>query len=130
MPANADSFDRDLQRIAIDIEARSQAVFVESMNEAKRSIVEGSEITGAPGQPVDENNLRPSWFLRFLGPLEAVIATNTVYAESNEDGIARPHGGPYRLLSAVGGRWSVAKTIAGMQRIIEVVSRRLASRPA
>ena len=43
MTANADSFERDLQRIVVHMTERSQDVFVESMNEAKRSVVEGSE---------------------------------------------------------------------------------------
>lgn len=123
--ADANSFARDLQRFSVTIETRSQAAFVETVAEAKRSIQEGSEITGAPGQPVDDFNLRPSWYVRFLSPLEALIATNVVYAESNEDGIARPGGGPYIQRSAVGGRWSVAKTRAGLQRIADVVARRL-----
>lgn len=122
----ADDFARDLERISVTIENKSQAVFVGTVAEAKRSIQEGSEITGSLGQPVDDNNLRPSWFVRFLDRWSAIIGTNVEYAESNEDGIARPHGGPYIQRSAVGGRWSRAKTIAGMQRIVDVVTRRLA----
>jgi hypothetical protein len=108
--------------------ALTQAVFVGSVAEAKTSIVEGSPLTGAPGQVVADvngGNLRGSWQTEFEDANNAVISTNVPYAESNEDGIARPGGGPYMQRSAVGGRFSCALTIMGWQRIVDDVAARL-----
>lgn len=91
---------------------------------AHESIVSGSPLTGAPGQPVDEGELRASWQLAFPSAEVAEITTKSSYALPNETGI-RHDGRPYRLLSPVGGRWSVALTIAGMPRIVEHEARRL-----
>lgn len=88
------------------------------------SVVLGSPITGAPGQVVaDENggNLRASYQLTFPEVDKALIATKSVYAEQNEDGIARPGGGPYIQRSAIGGRWSIALTRMNFQRLLDSV---------
>jgi hypothetical protein len=88
------------------------------------SIVFGSPVTGSPGQVVaDENggNLRSGWTLDFPTPDTARSYTNVVYAESNEDGIARPGGGPYIQRSAIGGRWSVASTRVNFDRLVDHV---------
>lgn len=106
-------------------EELTQAVFVGAVAEAKSSIQFGSPLTGAPGQPVDEDILRPSWQTEFEDPHTALISTNLPYAEQNEDGIARPGGGPYVQRSAVGGRWSVALTRTNMQRIYDDVAAKL-----
>jgi phage gpG-like protein len=104
------------------------AVFVGTVAEVKNSIQFGSPLTGAPGQVVaDEHggNLRASWQSEFTDPNNAIVSTNVPYAESNEDGIARPGGGPYVQRSAVGGRWSVALTRMGIQRIVDDVAAKL-----
>jgi hypothetical protein len=110
------------------VPALTQAVFVGSVAEAKTSIVEGSALTGAPGQVVADvngGNLRSSWLVEFEDENNAVISTNVPYAESNEDGIARPGGGPYVQRSAVGGRWSLALTRMGWPRIVDDVAAKL-----
>jgi hypothetical protein len=109
-----------------EIQVQSQLIFIATMQHAHRSIQEGSEITGAPGQPVESGALKASWQLIFPSATEALIATNSKYAQSNEDGIARPGGGPYRLRSSVGGRFSIQLTLDGLQRIIDLETRRLA----
>ena len=97
-------------------------VFTQVAQEAQRSIVEGSEITGAPGQPVDTGHLKGSWQLVFDSPNTAIIGTNVVYAESIEDGLSSAHGGtPMTLRSTTGGFHSVALTVAGFNRIVDVV---------
>lgn len=104
------------------------AVFVGVVAEVKNSIVFGSPLTGAPGQVVADvngGNLRASWQSEFEDANNAVVSTNVPYAESNEDGVARPGGGPYVQRSAVGGRWSVALTRMGFQRIVDDVAARL-----
>ena len=123
------TFADDLRAFSTKTPRVAQEVFVGSVAEAHNSIVFGSGLTGAPGQVVADiggGNLRNSWQTRFEGKDAAVISTNVPYAESNEDGIARPNGGPYRQLSAIGGRWSVKLTIVGWPRIVAAVTARLA----
>jgi len=101
------------------------AVFVGTVAEVKNSIQFGSPLTGSPGQPVDQDILRPSWQPEFTDPNNAIVSTNVPWAQQNEDGIARPGGGPYVQRSAVGGRWSVALTRASIQRIVDDVAAKL-----
>ena len=104
------------------------AVFVGVVAETKNSIQFGSPLTGAPGQVVaDENGgaLRASWQSEFEDANNAIISTSSPYAPQNEDGIARPGGGPYVQRSATGGRWNVALTRMGWQRIVDDVAAKL-----
>lgn len=124
------SFRDDLARFSKSVEVQSRAVFVGAVAAAKTSIVDGSTLTGSPGQPVenegpDKGNLRGSWQVEFPTPTSAIISTNVVYAESNEDGIARPGGGAYLLRADVGGRHSVQKTILGFEAIVASEAQRL-----
>ena len=120
------SFGQDLRRFQEKVEFRTHEVFVETASEVHSGIQNGSPITGAPGQPVDTGNLKASWQLRFEDRDHAVIQTNVAYAESIEDGISYAHGGaPLTLRSSVGGFHSVALTRAGIQRIVDAVTRRL-----
>ena len=119
------AFADQLNAFSVKVRVRTQAAFVGTVAAAQASIQFGSTLTGAPGQPVDDNNLRPSWQTTFESPTVALISTNVAYAESNEDGIARPGGGPYIQRSAIGGRWSVALTRAGIQRLADAEAARL-----
>lgn len=127
---------------ALKVEAQSQAVYVGTVTHVLTSIVEGDPLTGSPGQPVaeiDGGNLRASWGAGLGGPdstpgfnspqwespTSAIIGTNCVYARQNEDGIARPSGGTYRLLAPIGGRWSVRQTVNAFPRIVEAEAKRL-----
>src|SRR3990167_6130650 len=110
------AFADQLNAFSAKVRVRTPAVFVGTVAAAHTSIQSGSTLTGSKGQPVDENNLRPSWQTTFESPTVALISTNVAYAESNEDGIARPGGGPYIQRSAIGGRWSVALTRAEIGR--------------
>lgn len=104
------------------------AHFVGVVAEVKNSIQFGSPLTGSPGQVVaDEGGgaLRASWQSEFEDSSNALISTSSLYAPQNEDGIARPGGGPYVQRSAVGGRWSVALTRMGFQRIVDDVAAKL-----
>src|SRR3990167_1330701 len=122
-------FMGDLNRFTAKLENLTQAVFVGTAAEVQSSIVHGSPLTGAPGQPVDTGNLRDSWQLEFPDAEHALVYTDVVYAESNEDGIARPGGGPYVQRSAIGGRWSVAFTRQNIQRIVDDQATKLAGSP-
>jgi hypothetical protein len=119
------TFSEDLKRFSLKCEAKTQENFVDITTEVQRSVVEGSEITGAPGQPVDTGALKSSWVGRFVNPLSWTLETNTVYAKSIEDGISYSHGGtPMTLRSPVGGFGSVAATVAGFQRVVDTVVKR------
>lgn len=127
------SFIDDIGRFNAKVEQLVPAVFVNLASAVKSSIQFGSVITGSPGQPVadvDGGNLRNSWQLEFESPESALVSTNSAYAPPNEDGIARPGGGPYRLLASVGGRHSVALTIAGVPRLLEDEREKLVGRAA
>ena len=118
-------FSDTVKRFAARVTVDTQAVFVGTVADAKSSIQHGSTITGAPGQPVDEGGLIVSFQVEFTSPTSARISTNLPYAESNEDGIARPGGGPYIQRSPVGGRHSIAKTIDGLPLIVDDNVKRL-----
>lgn len=119
------SFSDQLRTFTAKITASSQAVFTGTVEEATRSIVEGSEITGAPGQPVDTGTLKGSWQTWYDDPNTATIGTNVEYAPYIEDG--GNSRGPFTLRSEVGGWHSVAQTRAGLQRIVDVVTARVAN---
>lgn len=112
------SFPDDIKRFSMKVEARTQAIFVGSVAELHTAIVEGSAITGSPGQPVHTGNLRGSWKLMFESAVSALISTAVSYArhvEENVRGVVfRNHGAH-----------SVALAIAGWQRIVETVAKRL-----
>lgn len=84
---------------------------------AHESIVNGSPITGAPGQPVDTGALRASWQVAFDTPTSATISTNLEYAPVIEEGISHT-GRPLTLRSAVGGFHSKRLTEIGMDLIV------------
>lgn len=126
----ARSFADTVNRFAVTTKTRLQIVTEAAAAMVYTGIVFGSEVTGAPGQPVDSRALRESWSKKQLGPFDWLISTNSPYAQSNEDGIARPGGGPYRLLSKEGGRWSVRLTVVGWPRIIDKMMRDLGGAPA
>lgn len=114
-------------------------VFEDVGMEAQRSIVEGSDMTGAPGQPVDTGFLKGSFQRFYDSPTKQTIATNVAYAPAIEDGmrasydprgVQRPpglksEGGTNRKgPSTVGGSHSIALTYSGLQRILDVVTAR------
>lgn len=119
------SFDADIKRFALKLERIGDGLLPAVAATAHDSIVNGSPLTGAPGQPVDTGNLKASWQLAFPTPGVAEITTKSVYAIPNETGIT-DDGRPYLLRSPVGGRQSVALTFIGMPRIVEHEARRLA----
>lgn len=116
------------------VEARSQRIYVRVATACKDSIVEGSSVSGAPGQPVDTGYLKGSWQLTFDDE-GALISTNVAYAPVIEEntraaydarGTQRPanlvsqQGGsrPHQR-SQVGGPHSVALTRAAFQSFVE-----------
>ena len=124
-------FSSQLASASAAIEGRVRDAFTHSTDEVERSVRNGSEITGAPGQPVDQYELKPSFRAERLGDLVWQITTKVAYAQAIEDGIQPSYVTakgtqvtPRRmtLRSNVGGFHSVALTRAGWDRIVDVVT--------
>lgn len=114
------AFGGDLRAQTLKVQHAPREVFQRAVALLHESIVEGSELTGAPGQPVDTGYLKNSWMLVFDTPTSATISTNVVYAESIEDGRSYAHGGAkMQLRSAVGGFHSVALSVAGFDQLVQ-----------
>lgn len=110
------AFAADMRAFQIKIEARTRAVFHGVVTEVTRSVVEGSDLTGAPGQLVDTGNLRASFHTSYPTADTAELSTNVVYARMAEEG-RREDGRAITQRSEVGGFHSIALTIAGYDRI-------------
>jgi len=128
------SFDAEVRAFVLKTEAVTKNVLVDVAVAVKGSIVDGSVITGAPGQPVDTGALRASWILSYPSATMAEISTNLVYAPIIEDGVRSLRGKrgdagvskggstlALTLRSQVGGWHSVRYTVAGFQRLVEAV---------
>jgi len=129
----ADDFDSQLAKFAAKVDRRVKDTFVRSTEEVQLSVVEGSSVTGAPGQPVDTGNLKTSWIGKHEGGMVWRLATNVGYAPAIEEGTRtafdpqgvtpeRPPGHKWQK-SEVGGHHSVKLTRAGWQRIVEHAAR-------
>ena len=122
------SYSDDIKRFTDKAERRARNVFIASTVEVRRSIVEGSTLTGAPGQPVGQytdgrvgGTLKASFIDNRLSLTSWRIQTKIEYAPGIEDAVG-PRG-PIRLRSTVGGFHSVKKTVAGWDRIVTFVNR-------
>lgn len=118
------SFEGELQRWTERVQSQSRDVFVRTVMAAHASIVEGSPVSGAPGQPVDTGNLKGSWQVTIEGNVGRIV-TNVIYAPQIEHGISW-RGKPLVLRSQVGGFHSVALTRAGFPRLVEQVTAEVA----
>ena len=134
------SFDGDLSRFAVKLDRTMTGLLPAVAAAVHESIVSGSELTGAPGQPVGQygpgyhvgevgGTLKQSYTISFPAPDVAVVGTNLVYAPMNEYGVTES-GAPYRQRSSVGGRYSVALTRAGFGALVDHEVKRLAGRGA
>lgn len=114
-------FAGQLDGFADLLDGRQKRVFDAVVEQTRISIVEGSPITGAPGQPVDTGELRDSWKVRYERPGVAVISSDAPHAlvvEMNIGGITYSNHGPH----------SVALTRAGMPRMARLVARNVVAR--
>lgn len=116
------TFTSDLNAFIEKVGENARAAFLGVVAEAERSIKDGSEITGAPGQPVQSGDLKRSWATHFPEPNAAVISTSLAYAPGIEDGINLKTGAALTLRSPVGGFHSVKTTEAGFQRMLDHVA--------
>jgi len=117
------SFEKDLALFQAKLQRRIGLVHKEVSNEMRKSVVRGSEITGAPGQPVQTGNLAGSWNLLFPEPLLSELLTNVVYAPAIEEGEGPK--GPLTLRSKVGGFHSVKKTRSAFQLLVNHVMKKV-----
>ncbi len=135
-------FTEGLRTFNVKVHTRERAIFARVVDLVHESIVEGSPLTGSPGQPVDTGFEKGSWQKWFPSVDEAMIATNVSYAPALEDGtnasydpagVDRPKGmksvrdqggGSAHIKSEVGGNHSVRLTIAGFDRIVAAAASR------
>ena len=105
------------------IEKRTKEIFVKTTEELRDSMVFGSAVTGAPGQPVDTSNLKNDWLAgaKFAGAWFWRMTTNVEYAQAIEEGVGPS--GPMQLQSPVGGFHSRKMTVAGFQKLVDKVVR-------
>jgi len=112
------SFADDLRAFRVKTLKRQDALLVNAAEKVRDSIVIGSPITGAPGQPMQTGELRRSWKLQYTGEGEATISTQSPYARAIEHGA---RGAVVR--SNKGGFHSVKLTVVGWQRIVSAALR-------
>lgn len=117
MSATGDIFAAALNQFGVTTARKTQNAFVFATEEVLRSVTDGSELTGSPGQPVQTANLYGSYITgaRFLSRGLWEVTTNVDYA------IYIEHGGndigPFTLRSEVGGWHSLKLTEASWDRI-------------
>ena len=118
-------YGEDMARAVRNATSATKEVFVGTVLALHESIKVGSPVTGAPGQPVDTGNLRNSWGFEFDSDTSALISTPVEYAAAVEDGVG-PHGPVQYGNSGVGGSHSVALTVMGAPRVVELEAERVA----
>jgi hypothetical protein len=125
MANTADQFRGQLSAAMRSTQQRiNDTVFI-AVSEVRRSIVQGSTLTGAPGQPVDTNTLRKSWTQRRLSARLWEVSTPVPYSVYVEEGGTTR--GRMQLRSVVGGFHSVALTRTGWDRIVAYARERARS---
>jgi hypothetical protein len=118
------SFGLDVKRFSAKAANRAREVADLATHLAWESIVEGSPITGAPGQPVDAGALKGSWTENY-GKLKNEILQNNpplIYAPMIEDGTRA--GRALTLRSQVGGFHSLALTRIAWGKLVDEAVRR------
>lgn len=103
------------------LDADVPALRRELAKEAYESIVNGSSLTGAPGQPAD---LREGqWTIAETGPDTTTVGTSEKSARSVEDGISYKHGGRLlkKLKSPLGGFHSTKLTHQNAEPLVKKV---------
>lgn len=114
----AEAFAAYLERFGQVLSERNVAVLDEATALAMDSIVDGSPLTGAPGQPVDTAELRDSWTAVPEGPATRLIKSDAIHAlavEYNWGGVSYQNHGPH----------SRALTVHGFPRILDAAVRQV-----
>lgn len=113
------SFRDGVAGFSAKVETKSKRVFAGVCAEVQRSVVNGSEITGAPGQPVASGRLKASWIGEFVDEHRFELTTDVPYAE-----IIETNARGAELRSSVGGFHSLSLTQAGFGAIVAHVVQR------
>ena len=112
------TFQSDIARFNALILRRGDDLHLRTSELLYESVVEGSSITGAPGQPVQKGQLRTGWQLTFPRKMFSSLLTKTIYAPGIELAKSMKTGKTLTLRSSVGGFHSVKLTRAGFKRIV------------
>ena len=112
------TFQTDIARFNALVERRSDDLHLRVSELLYESVVNGSSITGAPGQPVQKGQLRTGWQLTFPKKMFSSLLTKVIYALGIERGKDPRTGKNLTLRSQVGGFHSVKLTRAGFKKII------------
>ena len=139
------TFAADLSRFQVKLVTRNREVLLGVTDGVHESIVNGSALTGAAGQPVDTGYLKNSWQKEIAADWQSSeIGTPAAYARVIEDGMRSsydsrgttgrfgvlggqvgPALGPGRsrksVKSTVGGHHSVKTTVANADTIVRDV---------
>lgn len=109
----ASKFKRQLKRLPQLIKKREERLYMYMMDEIEMSIKYGSNVTGAPGQPVQTGNLLNSWKRKGSARRRDYrLVSNLVYAPIIEDNFRGA-----QLRSPVGGFHSVKITFLNLRYI-------------
>lgn len=108
------------------LDARTKAIQDGVVELATESVVNGSTLTGAPGQPED---LREKFQTVPESDTSAIVGVTDPSARSVEDGISYAFGGvPAKLHSAIGGFHSFKLTEAALPRLAQTMVQRTGGR--
>jgi len=134
-------FGKRVKNWTLEIERGMNDLHVNASEKVRDSVVWGSDLTGAPGQPVDTSFLRNTWVdgFKFVQKLHARLSTICAYAKAIEDdnpGAYNPAGADQPpeyaakrkkrqpgQRSEVGGAHSVKMTVAGWKNIVRAAKR-------
>ena len=119
------SFETDIARFTAKVDGRIEKLHLRCSELLYESVVDGSSITGAPGQPVQKGQLRGSFQLTFPKRLFSSLLTKLKYAPGIELGKDMRSGKQLQQRSAVGGFHSVKLTRAGWNRIVKMAMKEI-----
>jgi hypothetical protein len=108
------SFEQDMARFLSKVHSRERTLYRRCCEHVAMSVINGSPITGAPGQPVALGHLKRSWKYRIQGKRRFRIESDSPYA-----GVIEDNRRGARLRSKVGGFHSVKLTKLGWKRIVD-----------
>lgn len=107
-----------IRALAADLLERADEFHAGVVAEMEKSVVDGHELTGAPGQPVDDGDLKESWETTHDGPSKSTTESDSPYAQAVEDNWGN-------VTYKNGGSHSLKLTVAGAQTVADVVAERV-----
>lgn len=117
-------FVGELGAFSAILDGRAQASFEGIVAEAKRSVIQGSALTGSLGQPIGPTGeTAAAWIEERPGPWVADILTHDPGAKTIEKGQRR--GRRLRFHVRHGGAHSLKLTLLHARRILAAVARRV-----